>query len=92
MSTRRNPGDVVFKVAGAGFSGLAGRGLIPPDSESEPCFLGCNDPDCQEWPDLWALGPDGQPTGGNWCHVSECEMQDDKGPMVAGVDGDYIQP
>lgn len=83
VSKRRRPGDVVWKPSGAGFSSLAGWGMIPEGSEPQPCLL-CDDPDCQEWPDLWPCTPDGQPTGGNWCHVSECEMLDR--PDAAGVE------
>lgn len=84
LGKRRKTGDVVFKRAGAGFSGLAGRGVIAVGSEPDLCILGCGDPECQEWPDVWALGEDGQPNGENWCHVSECEMQDDPGgPLSA---------
>jgi hypothetical protein len=80
VSTRRKAGDVVYKIENAGFSGQPGLGMIRPDSEPDPCMLypgsNCDDPDCQEWPDVWALGEDGKPTGENWCHVSECEMLD----------------
>lgn len=76
MSKRRKPGDVVWKLAGAGFGAPAGLGLIPQNSvEPEPCFL-CDDPECNEWPDVWPLDEKGEPTGGNWCHVSECQMGD----------------
>jgi hypothetical protein len=71
----RKPGDIVWKRSGSGFSGLAGRGIIPEGSESMPCFI-CNDPDCAEWSDLWEIDESGKETGRNWCHVSECEMFD----------------
>lgn len=76
MSKRRQPGDVVWKRGGAGFSANGGYGLIPAGSEPVPWCPICNDPECQEWPDLWELGADGKPTGNNWYHVSECEMHD----------------
>ena len=76
MSKRRNPGDVVFKRSGSGFSGLEGRGVIPQGSDPMGCFL-CDDPYCAEWPDLFEIDADGKVTGRNWCHVSECEMFDD---------------
>lgn len=61
----------------AGFSGRAGAGMIPLDSAPDewPCHL-CGDPGCREWPDVWALGPDGEPNGEMWYHVCECEMED----------------
>lgn len=76
MSTRRKPGEVVRKRENAGFSGHAGIGVIPEGSEPDECMLGCGDRDCKEWPDLWPCDENGKPTGGNWCHVSECEMSD----------------
>lgn len=79
MSKRRKQGDVVWKASGAGFSGSSGYGIIPFDTESDECMLGCGDSDCQEWPDLWPLDENGNPGDGNWCHVSECEMSD--GPV-----------
>lgn len=74
MSTRRKAGDIVWKRENAGFSGRAGLGVIPEGSEPDECMLGCGDPDCREWPDLWPCDEAGKPTGENWCHVSECEM------------------
>lgn len=88
MSTRRKPGDVVWKRSGAGFSGTAGLGVIPVGSEPEPCLMGCGDPDCQEWPDLWAIGAGGSATGENWCHVSECEMLDRPNAKLTGSQRD----
>lgn len=76
MSKRRAPGDVVWKRANAGFSSQAGRGIIPAGSTPDACLLDCGDPDCREWPDVWPIDDAGEPTGGNWCHVSECEMED----------------
>lgn len=80
---RRNPGDVIWKAPNAGFSGAAGLGLIPHDSgEPMPCFL-CDDPECNEWPDVWAVDGEGRPTGGAWHHVSECQMSDPPGQLPA---------
>lgn len=76
MSNRRKPGDIVWKPAGYGFTGQSGLGLIPEGSNPSECMEDCGDPDCQEWPDMWPLDASGKPTGGNWCHVSECQMQD----------------
>lgn len=66
-----------LEEADGGFSAQPGAGMIPPDSEPDesPCLY-CSDPLCQEWPDVWALGPDGKPNGGVWCHVAECQMED----------------
>lgn len=75
MSKRRKIGDLVWKRENAGFCGVAGRGVIPYGSMPEPCFI-CDDPECQEWTDVLPCDCDGAPTGGNWCHVSECQMSD----------------
>jgi hypothetical protein len=77
MSKRRQPGDIVWKIENAGFCGTSGRGIIPIGSTAEVCGM-CDDQDCNEWPDLWQVDSDGKPTGANWCHVSECQMEDDK--------------
>ncbi len=76
MSTRRQPGDIVWKSAGAGFTGQAALCVIPLGSEPDECMVGCDDPECKEWPDLWPCDENGKPTGGNCCHVSECQMLD----------------
>ena len=75
MSTRRHPGEAVWKRAGAGFAAAAGLGLIPADAVPSPCLL-CDDEGCREWPDVWPCDAGGHPTGGAWYHVSECEMED----------------
>ena len=77
VSTRRKPGEIVWKRANAGFTGVAGRAVIAPDSEHVKCVLDCGDPDCREWLDLWPIAADGYPIGTVWYHVSECEMDDD---------------
>lgn len=78
ISKRRQPGEIVVKKAGAGFSMEGGRGLIPIGSDPSPCCI-CDDPECLEWPDLWPVDEQGKPLGGNWCHVSECQMEDSRG-------------
>lgn len=88
MSKRRNPGDVVWKPAGYGFTGKSGLGLIPEGSNPSECMEDCGDPDCQEWPDLWSVDASGKTTGGNWCHVSECQMQDALDNSVSLCDTD----
>jgi hypothetical protein len=48
MNLRRKPGDIVFKPANYGFSGNAGRGIIPEGSIPDYCVMDCGDPACQE--------------------------------------------
>ena|SRR3972149_4105084 len=33
-----------------------------------PCMIGCGDPECREWVDVYGLG------GEVFCHVSECQL------------------
>lgn len=77
MSQRRKPGDRVLVRAGAGFC-AQGPTLaeIQDQGGMDWCPSGCGDPDCYEWSTLWAIDPDGQPTGVMLCHVNECEMED----------------
>lgn len=77
MPKQRKPGDIIWKKPMAGFSAQPGLGMIPPGSKPEEvACLDCDDPSCREWPDVWALGPDGKPNGDVWCHVTECQMED----------------
>lgn len=81
MSKRRNDGDWVWLKANSGFVGESNRLKveIQPEKDWEPCMLGCGDPDCREWSNVWTE-PDPK-CGGNrhaLCHVSECEMFDEK--------------
>ena len=71
MSKRRQAGDVVYKVPGAGF---CGEGLvIEVGGECERCLLGCGDKNCCEWSDCLVIEK-----GGYCYHVSECQMEDVK--------------
>jgi hypothetical protein len=85
MSKRRKPGEIVYKPSGYGFSTRAGLGIIPEGTEPDECMMDCGDPDCKEWPDLWPCDETDKPIGGNWCHVSECEMKD---APLNGLDAD----
>lgn len=102
MSKRRQPGDIVWKSEGAGFTGQAELCVIPVGSEPDDCMMGCDDPECREWPDLWPCDESGMPTGGNCCHVAECEISDrpnrvmDIKPAIPGLrqivkDADYFR-
>ena len=82
VSTRRKAGELVWKIANAGFVGQPGRIRLcaprPGDFDPTPPCLGlhgCVDPRCVEWADCEALGDDGSVIG-MCCHVSECEMED----------------
>lgn len=72
----RKAGDVVMILAHvAGFGGVPGRYRIDKLGEPKPCMI-CDEPDCQEWPNLERLGDLGNRTGEYAYHVSECEMTD----------------
>jgi len=82
MSKRRKPGDWVWLSASSGFVGESDRlkAQIQPEEKSYEayCFL-CDDNDCREWATLWTE-PDPANNGRRsvLCHVSECEMFDEK--------------
>ena len=78
MSKRRNIGDRVWVIPGAGFGRSKGEWATIPDvpgnqmDELNPCFLFCGDDDCVEWTDVCSEDrPDVA-----FYHVSECEMFD----------------
>jgi len=75
VSKRRQAGDIVQKLAGAGFVGAASLVKLMPDDDAMGCCL-CDDPDCREWATCWECDRDGKPLGGVACHVSECQMED----------------
>jgi len=90
MSKRRNPGDVVRKVPGAGFVGESLVCRIPDyfGDIPEPCFASLHrgepDDECMEWPNLEVLDANGDVVG-HCCHVAECEMEDlDPDPKTRG--------
>ena len=77
MSFHPKIGDKVRKKPNAGFIGEPLVCVIPDVRENQdppPCFL-CDNPDCNEWPTLWALDAEGKPFGPGVCHVSECELE-----------------
>lgn len=77
MSKRRKQGDIIWKVPNAGFCGKPGFGIIPDNSLPDvSLFCECGDKECQEW-DVYPIDDAGNPTGGIWCHVCECEMLDE---------------
>lgn len=82
MSKRRSAGDIVWKKPNAGFVGEASLVQIQPEEylHAAGCIWDCGDPLCREWHTLWACDRDGNLTGGEACHVSECELFD---PVVA---------
>ena len=70
MSARRQTGDRVWKLPGMG---LVGEGAyVTLRGDPEECMMGCEDPDCQEWPDAWT--DDGHVI----CHVSECMVETER--------------
>jgi hypothetical protein len=71
---RRRAGDVVQLVEVAGFGGTPGKYRIVRDG-ADPCML-CDNPECQEWPNLERLAADGSTTGERAYHVPECQMSD----------------
>ena len=90
MTKRRKPGDIVWKRENAGFVGQPAYIRIEPEMEGEdapPCMI-CDDYDCSEWSNCTALPGEtleearissGQGERlGVACHVSECEMLDDR--------------
>jgi len=81
MSKRRKAGDWVWLKQNCGFVCESNRLKAEIQAEKpedwSPCFY-CDDPDCQEWATLWTE-PDPK-TGERHmlCHVSECQMFDEK--------------
>jgi hypothetical protein len=85
MSQRRKAGEWVRLAPCSGFVRDSDRlrAQIQPEPEEnpEPCLLGCGDPECREWADLWTE-PDPLHGGRRWplYHVSECQMHDAEEP------------
>ena len=80
MSKRRKPGDRVWVQQGAGFGASLGEwATIIDDPELNPTYDGdksletcwCEDPECQEWPNLSR-----EVGGGDMFHIGECKMAD----------------
>lgn len=77
MSRRRQPGEIVKRIAGSGFVSSDEPELLEipgPDTfeyESGPCMLGCDDKHCTEFANLRIVG-----TNSYIYHLSECEMLD----------------
>lgn len=72
MSKRRNGGEIVWKVPGAGFLGLGETVILVAEKDHRPCILDCGDPDCREWSDAYVVGDHNAVV----YHISECEMED----------------
>ena len=84
MSRRRKPGDWVWLRSNSGFVGESNRLKAQIlDQGGDPCWGpsagGCDDPECVEWPTL-LTEPDPLHGGKRHmlCHVSECQMFDEK--------------
>lgn len=85
MSKRRQAGERVYLVPGAGFAGDSNRFLVEilDDDQDYPCILDCGDDECREWIDVAIVEPkvyEGEPVRhGKGClsHVSECQMLDE---------------
>jgi len=78
MSKRHNPGDCVWLKPNSGFVGESHRHkaqIIGEVEDTDRCCLECGDPECREWPNLFAE-IDGKCH--NLCHVCECQMLDGK--------------
>lgn len=86
MSIRRQPGQMVLVLPATLNDGTpvedsaTGMGLIRSGDEAEPCTLHivdrCDDPACQEWPNVDMLDEAGHPTGETAYHIPECRMSD----------------
>lgn len=91
MSIRRKAGDILWKVAGYGFTGRGFKIKIPTlkdfhdhgfsyqkvEEDYDQCMMGCNDPECREYANVLALKYDGSEDG--WVyHVSECQLEEVK--------------
>ena len=80
MSKRRKVGDWVWLKGNCGFVGDSDKLKAEiRDDGCMGCFSKCGDEDCVEWSTLWTE-PDNNDDGKRHmlCHVSECEMFDDK--------------
>ena len=82
MSKRRKIGEWVWLKPNSGFVGESARlkaEIMPePDEWYEPCHI-CDDPKCRCWNELWTE-PDPNHDGKRHplCHVSECQMLDER--------------
>ena len=72
---RRKPGDRVFLVDDDpdGYNGVYQIAVGPGEP---PDCVSCGNPQCNEWPTLVELTPEGKQTGDFAYHVSECQMLD----------------
>lgn len=77
MSKRRWAGDVVRKVANAGFVGQPLIIELPRDipNNTDYCMLSCGDDRCTEYANVYVLDDSGKRIGECY-HVSECQMED----------------
>lgn len=75
MSKRRKAGDWVWLAPNSGFVGESNRlkaQILPEEDEYGCGCVLCDDPGCREWLTLETSH------GDTLCHVSECEMFDQK--------------
>ncbi len=84
MSKRRQAGEWVWLKPHSGFTGqshLLKVEVMPESTPAEPCFCNsdCHDDECREWLEVMTE-PDPSNSGTRYilCHVSECEMLDEK--------------
>ena len=93
-SKRRRPGEIVRRKPGSCFVMAGEPSLVRLSDESDgrlpyvdSCMV-CDDPECREWGNVQIV--DG-PYKGQWmCHLSECQMEDDKTKVrmsLVGLDG-----
>ena len=66
----RRRGEIVVKLASAGFAADEFLAIILDDGEPDDCFPACGNPGCTEWPTLRELSRARRYA----YHVSECEM------------------
>lgn len=90
MSKRRVPKEIVKKISNAGFNKVETLLIIPdqhswdknwnyPFSENtSECLMGCGDGECREFANIQEVNKDLTPTGHWLCHISECQMKDNK--------------
>lgn len=81
MSKRRKSGEWVWLLPNSGFVGESDRLKveIPLFCSPDPCLLECGDPECLEYTEVWTEpDPICQMQRHCLCHVSECQMLDEK--------------
>ena len=56
--------------------GPDGRWRANAGGEASSCMVGCGDPECREWANVEIVS--GPHAGEFMCHVSECDMRDNR--------------